>query len=141
MSVEMEEPTRKTAGHSEKPMGSMPAGSAGPNIPRRRTRAEDSLSAVGIPSAELPRSSQGEDMFRAKVLEFEEDLHQVSQSVADRRGRDTVDELDVRMASELLTTGPIGSGAHLWGTLGGALVGAALSTVLNMVIQSEFTAV
>jgi histone H3/H4 len=85
-------------------------------------------------------SSQAYEVLRAKVAEFISDLVTESARIA-RRGRaDDISAAHVERAAEHLTSASRGRFYRHLGTVGGIMLGGALSNILSMTLENKYGA-
>jgi hypothetical protein len=87
-----------------------------------------------------PFSPNAFSLLRLKIAEYISDLVNESTKVSKRHRADIVSAAHVELASDYLVSS---TGKRLFkhlGTIGGILFGAALSTVLSMIVAGQFTA-
>jgi hypothetical protein len=86
-----------------------------------------------------PFSPSAFDVYKGKVARYMSELFDESIKMSRRQAADVVSAAQVERASEYLITSAKGRIARHIGTVGGIVLGAALSYILAMVRAAQFT--
>jgi hypothetical protein len=86
-----------------------------------------------------PFSPPAFSLLKAKIADYVKELVNESSKVSKRHRADTISAAHVERASEYLVTSTSRRFYRHLGTLGGVLMGAALSSILTMTVVGEYT--